>query len=81
MDFITSLPKSMNKDTILVIVDRWSKYAHYIPLVHPFTAVHVAQGYSDNVFKLHGWPRSIVSDRDAIFMSLFWKALFTIQGT
>lgn len=81
LDFITCLPKSMHTDTILVVVDRLSKYAHFIPFAHPFTAVQVAQGFLDNVFKVHGWPRSIVSDRDAVLMSLFWKALFSVQGT
>lgn len=81
LDFITGLPKSMAKDTILVVVDRLSKYAHFIPLFHPYTAVQVAQVYLDYVFKLHGWPRSIVTDRDAFFISHFWQVLFSIQGT
>ena len=47
---------------------------------HPFTAVEVAQTYLDNVFKLHEWPRSIVSVRDSVFLSLFWKSLFSLHG-
>lgn len=81
MDFITALPKSAGNTVIFVVVDRLSKYAHFMPLKHPFTAVEVAQFYLDNVFKLHSWPRSIVSDRDSIFFINFWQGLFSIHGT
>lgn len=81
MDFIEGLPKSFGKQVIFVVVDRLSKYAYFIALAHPYTTVEVAQAYLDHVFKNHGWPRSIVSDRDSIFVSNFWQALFTLQGT
>ena len=81
MDFITGLPKSMNRDVIFMVVDRLTKYAHFIALKHPYTAVEVAQAYLDSIFKLHGWPRSIVSDRDALFLSQFRKGLFPLYGT
>lgn len=81
LDFVEGIPKSYGKDVILVVVDRFSKAAHFSALAHPYSAVDVAQVYLDTVFKLHGWPQSIVSDRDSIFISDFWQALFTIQGT
>ncbi|KAL5729236.1 hypothetical protein ACHQM5_002212 [Ranunculus cassubicifolius] len=81
MDFIEGLPLSMSKNVIFVVVDRFSKYAHFMALKHPFSASSVAQVFLDNVFKLHGRPLSIVSDRGALFLSNFWKTLFELVGT
>jgi hypothetical protein len=81
MDFITGLPKSEGFDVILVVVDRFTKYSHFVPLKHPFTAPVVARAFVDNIVKLHGMPHSITSDRDCIFTSIFWKRLFEALGT
>jgi len=71
MDFIEGLPKSEGCSVILVIVDRLTKYAHFLPVKHPYTAATIAQLFMDHVVKLHGLPASIVSDRDTIFVSHF----------
>ncbi|CAJ2652361.1 unnamed protein product [Trifolium pratense] len=81
MDFITNLPRSKGYEAILVIVDRLSKYAHFTPLKHPYTARSIAEVFVREVVRLHGIPLSIVSDRDPIFMSNFWQELFKLQGT
>lgn len=73
MDFIEGLPHSGGKDAIFVVV-----YAHFISLAHPFSAKDVAGEFVKGVAKLHGTPVSIVSDRDRVFLSLFWKELFRL---
>jgi hypothetical protein len=80
MDFITNLPKSEGKEVIFVVVDRFSKYAHFMALSHPYSATTVAKTFMNSVYKLHGMPATIVSDRDTIFLSKFWKELFALQG-
>jgi len=81
MDFITRLPKVAGADTVMVVVDRLTKYAHFIALRHPFTAKEVAEVFIKEIVRLHGFPRSIVSDRDRVFMSNFWQDLFKLSGT
>lgn len=69
MDFIEGLSESAGKNVILVVVDRFTKYGHFLPLAHPYTVEGVAKLYLDTVYKLHGAPISIVSDRDKVFTS------------
>ena len=72
MDFIEGLPKLKGYNIILVVVDKLTKYAHFMAIKHPFIAVAMARVFIQEVVRLHGIPRSIVSYRDPIFMSLFW---------
>jgi hypothetical protein len=81
MDFIEGLPKSRKYDSILVVIDKFSKYAHFLPLTHPYTATTVAQVFFDQVYKLHGLPTEIITDRDRIFTSTFWQTLFHLAET
>ena len=61
---------------ILVVVDRFTKYAHFLTLSHPFQVQDVTTLFLDHIFKLHGLPTVIVTDRDRIFTSNLWQALF-----
>ena len=81
MDFISGLLRSKGYDTIFVVVDRLSKYSHLLLLKHPYTARNVAEIFVKDIVRFHGFPKSILSDRDPIFMSKFWKELFCMQGT
>ena len=72
IDFIEGLPKSERNDSILVVVDRLTKFAHFIGLTHPYTAQEMARVFLDQVVKLHGTPKSIISNCDKIFTSLMW---------
>ena len=67
MDFVEALPKVHGKSVILTVVDRLSKYAHFVPLGHPYTAASVARAFFAEIVRLHGFPESIVSDRDPVF--------------
>jgi hypothetical protein len=80
MDFIKGLPKVHGRSVILTVVDCFSKYAHFIPLSHPYTAASVARAFFDGVARLHGYSSSIVSDRDPVFTSCLWRDLFKLSG-
>ena len=79
MDFVEGLPKSQSKDVVLVVVDRLTKFVHFVPLSHPYTIAKVVSLYLQYVFKLHGMPASIVSNRDPVFTSHFWQELMKLQ--
>nr|GEZ61981.1 hypothetical protein [Tanacetum cinerariifolium] len=81
MDFMVGLPPSGRFDTILVVVDRLSKYAHFICLSHPFTTKVVASVFCKEIARLHGFPLSIVCDRDVVFLGHFWQELFRLTQT
>ena len=80
MDFIVGLPPSVGHMTIFVVVDRLMKVAHFCPLKSGFTAKVVATAFFDSIVKLHGFPQGIVSDRDPLFVSNFWRQLMNHSG-
>jgi hypothetical protein len=81
LDFIEGLPRSNHHNVILVVIDKFSKYGHFIPMAHPFAALQVAQLYFNQMYHLHGLPQVIISDRDHIFMSSLWQELFKLSDT
>jgi hypothetical protein len=80
MDFIEGLPVSAGYNCIFVVVDKFSKFSHFIPLKHSYTAHTVAKVFMQQVYRLHGMPSVIISDRDKIFTSNLWRSLFTMAG-
>ena len=81
MDFIVGLPAYRGNTCILVIVDHFSKGLHLGMLPSCHTSQTVAWLFMELVGKLYGMPRSIISDRDPLFISKFWQALFCLSGT
>ncbi|PNX96980.1 retrotransposon-related protein, partial [Trifolium pratense] len=81
LDFIIGLPSFQTHTVILVVVDRFSKAAHFGMLPTHHTASKVADLFARMICRLHGMPKSIVSDRDPIFVSKFWQKLFQLSGT
>jgi hypothetical protein len=81
MNFIEGLPKPATTNCILVIIDTFTKYNHFLPLSHPYTASSVALVFFNMVYRLHGLPAGIMSDRDPVFINKFWPNLFKLSGT
>lgn len=78
MDFIEGLPRSGSANCLMVIVDKFSKFAHFIPLLHPFSAQQVAQLFLDNIYRLHGLTTHIISDHDTFLLVPFGASCSTL---
>ena len=74
-DFITKLPLAQGYDSILVIIDRFTKMVHFVPMTKKTTAEGLARLFRDNVWRLHGLPESIISDRGPQFVAGLMREL------
>ncbi|CAI7836990.1 unnamed protein product, partial [Closterium sp. NIES-54] len=82
LDFITGLPStSRGHDSILVVIDKFSKMGHFIPTNATATAEATARLFFDRIITIHGIPATLISDRDSKFMSKLWKELMGLLGT
>jgi protoheme ferro-lyase len=80
MDFMLTLPPSRGCDVIMVVVDQFSKMAHFIPTKENATTQKTGRLFFTHVFKHHGLPKDIVSDQDPKFTSKFWRTLWKRMG-
>ena len=81
MDFIEGLPILDGKDKILVVVDRLTKYAHFIGVKRTDFVKETAEYFCKNIYKLDGFPKIVVSDKDAKFKGNFWREFYKQIGT
>ena len=81
MDFIEGLPRSHGREVIFVVVDRLSKYAHFLALSHPFMAKDVAQLFLDNIYKLHELPQTIVRDGSCFHQRILEAIFFSARNS
>ena len=81
LDFVEGLSLSKAANAILVVVDKFSKFTHFIPLKHPFSAALVARLFMDHIVKAHGMPMAMISNRDRVFTSRSWQLLFQLAST
>ena len=82
IDFITRLPKKKyQRDSVTIVVDTLTKFAHFIPVKSTFGIAQVANVFLKEILRLHGVPKMIISDRDVKFTATFWKGLFGGMGT
>ena len=75
------MPKSKYKDVILVVVERFTKYAHSIDLSHPYTTTTFVSVFAKSIHSLHGNSKSLLTDKDKVFLRNFWDEFFNLLGT
>jgi hypothetical protein len=81
LDYLTHLPKSNGFNSVLIVVDHLTRMAHFLPYTETVTAEETATLFLQGVYRIHGLPRVLVSDRDPIFVSDFWQTLWRRLGT
>ena len=81
MDFITGLPMTWRQhDSIMVVVEKLTKASNFIPVKSMYKANSIAKIFMKDIFRLHGFPKEIISDRDTKFTFTFWKKFVCIFG-